>query len=219
MISTTPDLKIDYREQRSGIIAELEKIGGKFTYKMVALPVGDYNIADKIIIERKTIHDFLVSIKDGRIFRQAYRIAQSGMNGVIIIEGDELQANLGNLSPKAYQGVLIHLSVLIGIPVMHTLDIQATASLLQSIIHQCDHEKLPHKNYNTFKSKSIRLNNKQKQKLNLLLNIPGIGCKKGLLLLEAFNTIEKLVQSSPSELMKVKGIGRKLSTVLFQILH
>jgi ERCC4-type nuclease len=48
----------------------------KFQIKLIMqLPIGDYRIDDKIIIERKTIADFLSSVKNGRIFQQAYRMA------------------------------------------------------------------------------------------------------------------------------------------------
>ena len=62
------DLKIDFREQRSGIIGEIEKLADGWAFEMSTLPVGDYLIGDKIIVERKTLSDFLNSIKDGRIF-------------------------------------------------------------------------------------------------------------------------------------------------------
>ena len=67
------NLKIDFREQRSGVVEEIGKLADMISFELVTLPVGDYLIEDKIIIERKTLNDFLVSIKNGRIFQQAYR--------------------------------------------------------------------------------------------------------------------------------------------------
>lgn len=56
------DLKIDFREQRSGIVEEIGKLKDKITIGMVTLLTGDYLIEDKIIVERKTLSDFLNSI-------------------------------------------------------------------------------------------------------------------------------------------------------------
>jgi ERCC4-type nuclease len=62
------DLKIDFREQRSGIIDEIKKLSDHLTFEISTLPTGDYWIGNKIIVERKTVSDFIESIKTGRIF-------------------------------------------------------------------------------------------------------------------------------------------------------
>jgi len=58
----------DYREQRSGMIEQLEGSGVHVNIKTLAH--GDYVLSDDIIIERKTGHDLVVSIVDGRLFSQ-----------------------------------------------------------------------------------------------------------------------------------------------------
>jgi DNA excision repair protein ERCC-4 len=109
-------LKIDFREQRSGIIEEIQKFTGQISFEISALPTGDYWIGDRIIIERKTISNFLNSIKTGRIFQQAYRMAQTGKNGLIILEGDQLKIESGAMSRQAVQGALLHITVFLGNP-------------------------------------------------------------------------------------------------------
>ena len=137
------DLKIDFREQRSGIVSEIEKLTNKIAFELCTLPTGDYMVGDKIIVERKTLNDFLTSIKTGRIFQQAYRIAQSGKNGLIILEGDKTMVDSSLMSRKAVQGALIHLTVFIGIPVIRSLNIQETATLLIDILNQSQQQELP----------------------------------------------------------------------------
>lgn len=175
------DLKIDFREQRSGITEEIEKITDRLTFELVTLPTGDYLIENKIIVERKTLSDFQVSIKNGRIFLQAYRVAQSGKNGLIILEGDKSMIDSGSMSRKAVQGALIHLEVFVGIPVIRSLNIQETAALLLvHLFHQCQQMELPRPKHIISRSPGLRINKKQRQKLFLLQNLPGIGTKKGL---------------------------------------
>jgi len=213
------DLKIDFREQRSGIVEEIGKLKDKITIGMVTLLTGDYLIEDKIIVERKTLSDFLNSIKNGRIFQQAYRIAQSGKNGLIILEGDKSMADASSMSRKAVQGALIHLEVFIGIPVIRSLNIQETAALMVDILNQCQQQQLPRKKHIVSIRPGIRINKKQRRKLFLVQSLPGIGTKKGLALLKSFSSIEKIINASQADLTKVKGIGKKLADCIHAIFH
>lgn len=213
------DLKIDFREQRSGVVEELRKINDLLTIEVCTLQTGDYLVGDKIIVERKTLSDFLTSIKNGRIFQQAYRMAQSGKNGLIILEGDKSMVESSSMSRKAVQGALIHLEVFIGIPVIRSKNIQETAVLLNDIFHQCHQQELPRQKQIISKSSGIQINKKQRQKLFFLQNLPGIGTKKGLALLKSFSTIDNIINASPADLIKTQGIGKKLADRIFTISH
>ena len=213
------DLKIDFREQRSGIIEELRNCHGQLTFEISTLRSGDYWIGDRIIVERKTLVDFIASIKTGRIFHQGYRMAQSGKNVLIILEGDKSDIAAGSMSRKAVQGALIRLTVFLGIPVIRSLNISETAQILIYIFDQCRHHELPRPKAIIYGPTSIRISQKQRQKLFLLQNIPGIGTKKGLALLRLFGTIENIVSASASDFLKVKGIGLKLANRVYKIFH
>ena len=213
------DLRIDFRERRSGILREMELIGGDFKIVVESLPTGDYWIGDWIIVERKTLTDFLDSVKTGRIFRQAYRMAESGKNGLIILEGDKSITDSSLISRKAVQGALIHLTVFLGIPFIRSKNIAETATILRRIILQSQHQELPRPKPIIHGAPGIRISKKQRQKLFLLQNLPGIGTKKGLALLRSFRTIENILNASPNELRKVSGIGNRLSDRIFAIFH
>jgi DNA excision repair protein ERCC-4 len=212
-------LKIDFREQRSGIVGEIEKLTDQITYEMGTLSTGDYIIGNKIIVERKTLGDFLSSIKSGRIFQQAYHLAQSGKNPLIILEGDKSLVKSGSMSRKAVQGVLIHLTVFTGIPVVRSLNIQETAQLLADILRQCQQQELPALKQIITRCPGIRINKKQKQKLLFFLNLKGIGTKKAFALFKFFSTIENILNALPDDLTKVRGIGNKLADRIFTVLH
>lgn len=213
------DLKIDFREQRSGIVEELSKHNNQLTIEVCALQTGDYLIGDKIIVERKTLSDFLTSIKNGRVFQQAYCMAQSCKNGLIILEGDKSMVDTSSMSRKAVQGTLIHIEVFIGIPVIRSMNIQETAVLLNDIFRQCQQQELPRQKQIISRSTGIRINKNQRQKLFFIQNLPGIGTKKGLVLFQSFSTIENIINASPAELIKTQGIGKKLADRIFSILH
>ena len=213
------NLKIDFREQRSGVVEEIGKRADKISFELVTLPVGDYLIEDKIIIERKTLSDFLVSIKNGRIFQQAYRMAKSGKNGLIILEGDKSMVDSSSMSRKAVQGALIHLEVFVGIPVIRSLNVQETAALMVDILHQCQQQQLPRQKHIISGNPGIRINKEQRQKLFIIQNLPGIGTNKGMALLKSFGTIENIMNASQVDLTKVKGIGKKLAERIYAVLH
>jgi DNA excision repair protein ERCC-4 len=213
------DLKIDYREQHSGIVSELEKISSNLTFELAPLPTGDYWIGDKIIVERKTYRDFLSSIISGRIFKQAYRIAQSGKNSLIVLEGERSMSFSTSISRKAIKGAIIHLIVFIGIPVIYTLNLQETAEILISILQQCKRKTLPRKKYIQLRIPGLRFNREQRQKLFILQNLSGIGTKRALALLNSFGSIERIMSASPDDLKKVQGVGKKLADNIFIILH
>jgi len=59
---------IDCREKSSGL---QELLAAHFTIAVKKIPYGDYLINDRITVERKTARDFLISIIDLRLFKQA----------------------------------------------------------------------------------------------------------------------------------------------------
>ncbi|NIU02600.1 MAG: heavy metal resistance protein CzcA, partial [Nitrosopumilaceae archaeon] len=62
---------IDERERKSGIPDLLKSVGLKT--EVMVLPVGDYIVAPETVVERKSIHDMMSSIFDGRLFDQCNR--------------------------------------------------------------------------------------------------------------------------------------------------
>ncbi len=219
VIEGNVDLRIDFREQRSGIIEELEKISGEFTFRIEQLETGDYWIGDRIIIERKTLNDFLASLKTGRIFQQGYRMAQSGKNAMIILEGNKSDIVSSSMSRQAVQGAMVHLSVFLGIPIVRSMNICETASLLVYICSQLQRQELPRPKSIIQGIPGIRITHKQRQKLFLLQNLPGIGVKKGMALLKSYGTIENILNASSDDLRKVKGIGGRLAERIFSVFH
>ena len=216
---TQPILKIDFREKRTGIILEAEKYSHLFQIQLTSLITGDYEIEDKIVIERKSVEDFLSSIKNGRIFQQAYRLAQSGKNGLIIIEGDYKKLYDLGLSRNAIQGALLHLTVFTGVPVIRSANIEETAFLLGELLIQSNRNQLPRNQHIISCKPGIRLNVRQRYKIFMLAQLPGIGIKKGLALLNFFGSFGNIVNANPIELSKVSGVGNNLANRIYKIFH
>jgi len=76
----------DDREQKSEVIRTLSEMENvKLEIQRISL--GDYQVDNRVIVERKTLKDFALSIIDGRLFRQMIRLTNSALTGVLILEG------------------------------------------------------------------------------------------------------------------------------------
>jgi ERCC4-type nuclease len=77
---------VDERERKSGIPDLLRRAGAIIDFAQ--LKVGDYVISPETAIERKTVHDLLNSIYDGRLYIQCSRLNEHYMKPVLIVEGN-----------------------------------------------------------------------------------------------------------------------------------
>ena len=76
----------DDRERKSCVIESLLDIEN-VDVDVQRLPLGDYQIDSRVIVERKTLYDFAVSIIDGRLFKQMLCLANASSKGVLVLEG------------------------------------------------------------------------------------------------------------------------------------
>jgi ERCC4-type nuclease len=83
---------VDYREKASGLMDLLKNEGCFIEVKKVSH--GDYIINGAITIERKTAKDFLISIIDGRLFKQFSKLKEFCKNPILIIEGNPYHTDL-----------------------------------------------------------------------------------------------------------------------------
>jgi DNA excision repair protein ERCC-4 len=125
----------DDRECKSEVIESLSQIE-EVEVSTRRLTMGDYQIDNRLIVERKTIKDFAVSIIDGRLFKQMIRLANSNFKSVLILEGMiNGTAELG-MTREAMQGALITVSLILGIPLLRSKDPSETAKLMVYIGRQ-----------------------------------------------------------------------------------
>lgn len=78
---------VDDRESRSSGIAEKLQKMETLSVVVKRLRTGDYLIEGKVVLERKRVRDFLESLKEGRLFAQASRLAAQPMRAFLILEG------------------------------------------------------------------------------------------------------------------------------------
>ena len=116
----------DDRERKSEVIASLMDMKG-VTVLIRRLSIGDYRVDNRLVFERKTLHDLVISIIDGRLFKQMIRLANSNHRGVLVLEGTGKDLTDTRMRREAMQGALITISLILGIPVLRSKDPLETA--------------------------------------------------------------------------------------------
>jgi DNA excision repair protein ERCC-4 len=199
----TKRIIIDHRENAEVLINVLQK-KYNFEIEYKQLKYGDYFIEPDITLERKTTKDFLLSIIDGRLFHQAYRLTELTQRPIILIEGKTCCNTGVNISIESIKGALITLAQTFHIPVLRTIDEKDTAWYIEHLFMQ--RNRVGKNKGSLLGYTAKRLNT---QKINLLRMLPGIGKETAKNLLDHFETITNIINASEKELAKLHGIGKK----------
>ena len=192
----------DDREQKSNVIRHLQDIDG-VSFHIRRLKLGDYQAANRIVFERKTLKDFSISIIDGRFFKQMTRLANTSLKGVLILEGTGKDLAETNMQREAIQGALITASLILGIPLLRSKDPGETARLMVYAARQVLAVAAGGLHRPGYRPKS-----KPKRQLYILQGLPGIGPERARRLLKTFGGVEGVITASRSELQAVEGIGK-----------
>lgn len=202
-----PQIIIDDREDRRVSI----KIG-KYPADLLIqrLTCADYQLSDRVVIERKTDSDFQSSLIDGRLFSQASELRNRFESPIIAVIGKNFDRSL----IKAVNGAIISLSIDFHLPVMF---FDSEDKFVLFIYEVAKREQIE-------KNRVIRTNNNKKPKdimktiKFVVESLPGIGPKNAEELLKNFQTIERIATANENELTKIAGLGtknaQKIRTVL-----
>ena len=196
-----PVVFADTREGNSKVIRHLSEM--EIDVKVQAMAVGDYQVSDEVVIERKTAKDFVDSIVDKRLFKQARSLMEEFKRPLIILEGDDLYN--GMINPNAIRGSIASIALDFGISIIPTRNAQDTAAMIKRIaIREQSGEKTPIQ---------IRTDKKPvnlwEQQLFIIESLPNIGPVNAKNLLEYFGTVANIINASESQLQEVEGIGKK----------
>jgi len=194
---------VDHRETRSGVLTALEQIPG-IAVRVERLKLGDYLVNNSCVFERKTLLDFAESIKDGRLFTQARRLASWPDRAAFIIEGTAQDLSGSSMRREALQGAVITLTLIYELPVLRSHDPAETARLL---VYAGD--QLRRHADGALPRHGKRPKTRRRVQLRLLQGLPGIGPSRAARLLERFARVEAVMTASAESLQAVDGIGSK----------
>ena len=197
-----PKIIVDHREKNSAVSIHLRNLDIEIEFKQ--LKVADY-LTKGTAIERKTITDFIASIKNKRLQNQLEDLQQYP-NRLLIIEGldeqdlysDEFEGETG-MHPNAIRGLILSILLKHKIPIIYTKNTKDTAKFL-SILARKKEKEHP---LNVSKKALTK-----KQRLQFILEgFPGIGPKTAKKLLTKFNSLKNIFNANEEKLTEV--IGKK----------
>jgi Fanconi anemia group M protein len=197
-ITEKPKIIADYREKNSMVISELTSLGIETETR--ELKVADYLI-NGIAIERKTVSDFLNSMKNQRLVKQLEELQQYESK-ILIIEGLEEQelysdSETTGMHPNSIRGFLLSILLRYKVPIIFTKNYEDTAKFLSVLSKKKERESPINA-----KKKSLS----KKERLQFILEgFPGIGPKTAKKLLKKFTTIQNVINADSNELKEILG--------------
>ncbi|HIC98203.1 MAG TPA: hypothetical protein EYP08_00670 [Pyrodictiaceae archaeon] len=221
---TPVDIIVDSREaaKNEDIVVELRRKGLRIA--VTELSAGDYyllanNPGKAILVERKTVLDFVNSIRDNRVWDQAKRLKEAaeleGVKPLIILEGW-----LGTVEKKTKWNIAAVLRVIDeliidwGIPILPTHNKKATIAWLATKAKSLG---------KTEEKRVVRLRVEKKpptlQERILYVAEGLVGPKLARKLLQNFKTLRRIANASIAELMSVEGIGEKRAREIYAIFN
>lgn len=201
---------IDFRENGCSVKDYLEDLGA--VVKLISLKVGDFICSDRVCVERKTGDDFVSSIIDGRLFRQAEELKNNFSKPVMIIEGNNLRENMNDNAIKA---ALASIVLDYEIPVIMTRHEGETAKM---IFWLAKREQMTSKRGVGIKGKKITKKPKDFQE-NVVSGLPGVSTVLSKRILGKFKTIKGFANADESKISEVKGVGKGLAKKIHKILN
>jgi DNA excision repair protein ERCC-4 len=159
-----------------------------------------------LVFERKTLKDFAVSIIDGRLFSQMTRLASSTAKSALILEGTGKDLVDIGIRREAMQGALVTVTLILGIPVLRSMEPSETAKLIIYAARQI--KSLAKRG---FQRHGYQPKDKRKKQLFILQGLPGVGRERAIRLLDNFGSVEAVITASSNELQAVEGIGQNIA--------
>lgn len=196
-----PVVYADSREGNSKVIRHLTEM--EMDVKVQSMAVADYQVSDEVAIERKTAKDFVDSIIDKRLFKQARELSEEFKKPILILEGDDLYG--GMVNANAIRGSIASIALDFGISIIPTRNAQDTAAMIKRIaIREQNGERTPVQVRTDKKPVSLL-----EQQLFIVESLPNIGPVNAKNLLEHFGSVSNIINASEKELQEVEGIGNK----------
>ncbi|XRO75885.1 DEAD/DEAH box helicase [Methanocaldococcus sp. 28A] len=177
--------------------------------ELKTLEVGDYILSDRVVVERKTVDDFVNSIIDKRLFNQLKNLKKVE-KPLLIIEGE----SFSRLHENAIKGAILSIIFDFGIPIIFTKNAEETADLLIKIAEK---EQIKEKRAVMVRYGKTTMSLKEQQKF-IVESLPDVGGALAERLLKHFKTVENVFTAKEEELMKVEGVGKERAKKIREVL-
>ena len=201
-------------DQEPAEVVDLLRTVANLDVQVAKLEVGDYVVPGRLAIERKTIHDFVVSVggDDKRLFHQAAALNRSGMAELVILEGDPYAQN--SMTIKAVDGFLTYLMLIRRIPAFTTKSRTHTAQVVAKAVRHAVYGL----GYPDPGSSAPAAPDPSKAGAYLLTCLPGVSATIAGRLLEKFGSVRGVCAAAEGELREVQGVGPAVAASILRTL-
>ena len=179
--------------------------------RVAQLLYGDFEINQHIIVERKTPSDFVSSIRDGRIFKQAEGMKSNYDVSIVMITGSitNLFSDyvMRGVNRNAIMGTITHLERM-GVSVVFVDKLMDW--FIDMLISQ---EEKPTKHY-TKKVQKVSSDDR----INFLVGLPNIGQGRAKDIIHEYETVENAL-AHVDDWVNIKGISKKTVAKVKHLLH
>ncbi len=199
----TVEIVIDQRETDASIARQLSK-RDDVSVRLETLAVGDYVLSDRVVVERKSVADFLSTLTGGdrSMFEQVGDAARHYARPVVVVEGEDLYGTR-DVHPNAVRGALASLAVDFDASVLFTDDEDDTADLLHVIAGR--EQETSDRAVSVHGEKSAKTLAEQQE--YVVSSIADIGPVTARSLLDHFGTVEAVMTAREEDLLEVDGVG------------
>jgi ERCC4-type nuclease len=189
----------DTFERRSLVIDELRHRGVEVEIRR--LPVADFDLASGILVERKTVADFHVSLERGRLWRQVAELRDHARLPYLLVEGRDLDA--GSVAGNSIRGACLAV-IGQGVPIIASSDPGDSAAWLHLLALRGNGTRLARDRpayAQRLKPQSDQVNEA------MLAAVPGISVAGARALLDQFGSVAEVVNAGYDAWLQVRGIG------------
>jgi len=193
-------LMVDHREP--GEMVDRLRAIQNLEIEIAELGIGNSLVENHLVIERKTIADFVTSITEDamRLFHQTDRLARFDAPAILLIDGDLYSQTRMTLEQIA--GTLSYLSVIQRVSILPTLSLAHSAyivpKLLRHALFGLGHD---------LGLRGSRPKDPSQAAAFVLEGIPGVSARRARALLRQFGTLQGVARAEPADLQRVLGIG------------
>lgn len=169
------------------------------------LDFGDFVLSEDIVIERKTLDDFVKSIYDGRLFKQLANMREKYSRPILVVQGD--RKHLSGIGESAFYGALASVLSDFKVPIFFAANGREVSEL---VFHIARREQTEKKRDNRIREgrKPASLSETQRY---VVSGIPGVSGVLADRLLNHTQSIEKLFSADELDLKGIEGIGEVMA--------
>lgn len=203
----TVKIVVDANESRCGL-ADLPAKNWAFV-EVRRLDAGDVAVGERVLVERKTIDDYIASLDDGRLLRQAAKLAAAVPRPLFILEGDA-SALAARIDAGSLRGTQLAIAVGFRIPVLTTQDLVDTASCIRHMAAQEARRQTRRRHTAAPPMAGAGQGPRRRpicpETLDLILEIPNVGRERALAIAQRVGSVRELCQLGIRDLLSVPGI-------------